>query len=154
MIHYGPDEITLFGVDDNGNTFSHTPDQPQYMSMLTTLDQQKQDAIDNQHNVDQYTNALNTYQTALDDAKAQGMSAPQKPMMIVTNDMGEQSTVPFDPPLPDPVLPKITPSSGLIANPIPAADRTDAIIAMLTHLQIFVNQLQVEVAAIKTKVGA
>jgi hypothetical protein len=116
MIQFDKDGVTLFYIDANGNKISHNyMEGAAYNDMLTVRTAQLQAARDNTQAVANYNTALGTVQASVDAGRPHD-AAPTKPLQKVVSDTGDVSFAPFDPPLPDLVIPK-TVASGPIAAP-------------------------------------
>ncbi len=104
-------------------------------------------------------NAQSAYLTALHDyaQSPEKLPIPVKPTKLVVSDMGTETRVPFDPPLPDPVAYNPTGSSGSITAttnlpPQPLTDGEKALMAGLSYLTTQVANLTALVAKLTPKV--
>jgi hypothetical protein len=121
MVQYDKDGVTLFYIDANGQRVAASyTDTDRYSAMLTVRGDQQQAARENAQAVTNYNAALGAIQGSIDIGRAgKDPQAPAKPLQKVVSDTGEVSYAPFVPPLADLVIPKTTPSTGLIAAVVP-----------------------------------
>src|ERR1035441_6110172 len=95
MIQFDKDGVTLFYIDASGNKISHNYlDGTAYDDMLTVMSAQKQAAIDNTQAVANYNPALASLQTSVTAGRADGSTAPVKPLQKVVSDTGAVSYTP------------------------------------------------------------
>lgn len=138
MIRRLADNLTLFRQLPNGTTqYAGPRDGDVFIEMDTILDAQTQAGVVNQQTMDKYKADLNLFQVNLDGKGAAiAGTPPSLPLALVVDDFGRESHAPFDPSLPLPVYPHITPSS-LTAIPVsstPAPNQDDAILAYLKSI--------------------
>jgi hypothetical protein len=124
-IQYDKDGVTLFYIDANGQRVAAGyTDTERYSGLLLIMGEQKQAGLDNAQAVTKYNAALGAIQSEIDTGRA-GLNPdiptqpPPKPLQKIVSDTGVVSYVPFVPPLADLVIPKTTPSTGLIAAVVP-----------------------------------
>ena len=103
--------FTITYTDDNGlsQTMNALSDWTLYQKLIAANQSQKSADATNANAQVAYVNALHDYQSAPDVTPI-----PAKPKKIVVSDLGKQTETPFDPPLPDPVITKVTPSTGTV----------------------------------------
>lgn len=115
-------------------------------------DKQNNAAGINSNAVVAYMNDIHAYNLA-----PEKLTVPVKPTKLVVSDMGTETRVPFDPPLPDPVTynPAGSAGSGKSTTNLPAQPLTDgekALMAGITYLTTQVANLAALVAKLTPKV--
>jgi hypothetical protein len=121
MVQYDKDGVTLFYIDANGQRVAAGyTDTDHYSAMFTIRGDQLQAGRENAQTVLNYNAALGKVQGNIDVGRDDGSPAPPKPLQKIVSDTGVVSSyAPFVPPLADLVIPKTTPSTGLIAAVVP-----------------------------------
>jgi hypothetical protein len=114
MIQYDKDGVTLFYIDATGKKISHNfLEGTAYDDMLNVRGAQLQALREN-------TQAVANYNTVLGNAQMNigrpGFVAPTKPLQKLVSDTGDVSFGPFDPPLPDLVIPVISATAPIAAG--------------------------------------
>jgi len=139
MIHYLPDFVTLEGEYPPGTTWRRSPRDEGFMDAFNIMSEQQAAANANTVLSNAYMNALHNYQTNVDIGRAEGLTAPPKPLMTVIDDGGNKTVVAFEPPLPDPVYPNVNQAGPPVDKPAP--DRTDVLIALVTNLGLSLQKI-------------
>jgi len=106
MVQYDKDGVTLFYIDANGKRVSHYfMEGKAYAAMADIRSAQLSAASENSRAAADYAEKLATAQINIGRP---GFVLPVKPLQKVVSDTGEVSFAPFDPPLPDLVIPTVT----------------------------------------------
>ncbi len=123
-------------TDDSGNqhTLFAGTDFEMWVKMNGNADKQNNAVAINNNAAGAYLTALHDYAQAPEKTPI-----PVKPAKLVVSDMGTETRVPFDPPLPDPVPynPVGSGGSGKVTTnlpPMPLTDGEKAIMAGLNYL--------------------
>lgn len=125
MIQRDTDGFTLHYTGADGKPATETPANiMHYGSLMDVVDKQNEAERVNIKAHGAYLTALSGYAQAPEKS-----TIPPKPTMLVVNDQGVESRVPFIPALPDPV--PYNPVGGGSVASAPAFDRTDAILSIV-----------------------
>jgi hypothetical protein len=108
MIQYGPDGMTIFYVDANGQKISRIyTEGAAYNDLVAIRDAQLQADKENLQNQASYNQTLANAQTNVDASPGAAITPPKKPLMKAISDTGVPSYGPFVPPLADLVMPQV-----------------------------------------------
>jgi hypothetical protein len=130
VVTYKADGFTLTFTGSDGRVVSLTPlDGQAYYNALVVKSAQDQAAIENTASIADYHTKLNNFQGLIDSGRDAGQSAPAVPLQKAVGDDGTVTMTPFDPPLPMPRYPTITPSGSIKSTPAP--DRIDVLMNLL-----------------------
>lgn len=128
-INYDTDGATLYYIDPTGAKITSSVfDGPRYSSFMSIMDAQLQAGRENAAAISAYNQMLANEQQHANNFTS--YSVPAKPSQKVVIDTGQTTMQPFNPPLADLVIPRVTaPNAGIIAQP--SVDKQEIMYSML-----------------------